>query len=91
MEDNNSRRPHTLFLENRNKLTLSGVTDVGKFNEETMQVQTEHGELTVCGENLQVASLSLESGDVTVSGRIISLSYTEPLRKSGGLFSRIFN
>ena len=91
MEENSGFRPHTLLLENRNKLTVTGVTDVGKFNEESMQILADLGELTVYGEALQVASLRLESGEVTVGGKIVSVSYTEPVRKGSGLFARIFN
>ncbi len=91
MEENSGFRPHTLHLENRNKLTVTGVTDVGKFNEESMQILTDLGELTVYGEALQVASLSLESGEVTVGGKIVSVAYTEPVRKSSGLLARIFS
>lgn len=82
--------PHTLYIDNRNKLVLTGVTDVGSFNEENLQIITSLGEITVCGEELQVTKLSLESGEMTVDGRIISVSYSDAPKKGSGFFGRVF-
>lgn len=90
MEETIISIPHTLYIDNRNKLTLTGVTDVGSFNDETLQIATSLGELSVSGEDLQVSKLSLESGEMTVEGKIRALSYSENNRKSGsGFFSRV--
>ncbi|MCH5198247.1 MAG: sporulation protein YabP [Oscillospiraceae bacterium] len=82
--------PHTLYIDNRNKLVLTGVTDVGSFNEENLQIITSLGEISVGGENLQVTKLSLESGEMTVEGRIISVAYSDSLKKGSGFFGRVF-
>ena len=49
--------PHNCILEDRKKLSVSGVKDVGSFDEETIIAQTEYGELTVKGEKLHMQSL----------------------------------
>ena len=82
--------PHTLYIDNRNKLVLTGVTDVGSFNEESLQIVTSLGEITVTGEELQVTKLSLESGEMTVEGRIISVSYADGIKKGSGFFGKVF-
>ena len=55
--------PHQLILEDRRALTLSGVSDVDSFDEMTVIVYTDLGELTIKGENLHINRLNLESGD----------------------------
>ena len=90
MDENTVGKRHTLQIENRNKITLSGITDVGSFNEETVQLESDLGGLEIRGENLQVTKLSLEEGDVSVEGKISSVAYTEPAVKSTGFFARVF-
>ena len=81
--------PHNLTLEERNKLTVSGVTDIGGYDEQTIVAQTEKGELTVKGENLHIIRMSVEMGELQVDGNIISQQYSE-IQPSGGFFSRLF-
>ena len=41
--------PHTLVIEDRKRLSVSGVTDVESFDEETVALATELGELIIHG------------------------------------------
>ena len=66
---------HTLMLDNRRKLVLTGAVEVNGFNEETVSVKTTAGTLIVKGSGLHVDKLNLETGDVTVSGTVYSLQY----------------
>ena len=84
-------RHHNLILEDRKSLSLSGVTDVDCFDERLIRLYTELGELTIKGRNLHVDGVSLESGDMKISGDIWSLIYgdrdkTGPLSAFGKLF-----
>ncbi|MBR3868515.1 MAG: sporulation protein YabP [Clostridia bacterium] len=81
--------PHNLTLEDRRKLVVSGVTDIGGYDEQTIVTQTERGELTVKGEGLHIIRMSVELGELAVEGNIISLQYSE-IQQSGGFFSRLF-
>ena len=85
-----SNLPHELRLENREKLTVSDVQEVESFDENTVALLTSRGLLIIRGENLQLKSLSIDGGQVTVDGLIHSLDYEEP-RKVGGLFKRLFS
>lgn len=90
-EINNSVMSHTCILENRIKLTLSGVKDVGSFDEQNVIVETQLGRLTVRGENLRIGSLSTELGDTVIEGDIMSLIYSDTTRQAGsGFFSKVF-
>lgn len=82
--------PHNLVLEDRRMLTVSGVSDVDSFDEETVVVFTDLGELTIRGSNLHINRLSVEVGELTVEGSISALIYSDEAPKSGGFFSRVF-
>lgn len=82
-----------LILENRNKLSISGVNDVLSFDDQIVIVDTELGLLTVKGENLRINKLSVDTSEVIVEGEISSLSYSDKEHehaKNGGFISKIF-
>ena len=81
-----------LFLENRNKLNVSGVKDVLSFDDELVAIETELGLLTVKGENLKINKLSIDTGDVIVEGEINNMGYTEHSKREQekGILSKIF-
>lgn len=66
-----------IVLENREKLTISGVLDVLSFDDQIVILETELGLLTVKGENIRISKLSLDTTEVIVEGTIFSLSYSE--------------
>ena len=82
--------PHHLTLDGREKLTLSGVEHVERFDENEIVLHTSMGELTVTGENLHIDRLSLDGGEMAVSGTVTSLIYEEPDPQGRGFFSRLF-
>jgi sporulation protein YabP len=81
-----------LILENREKLSISGVLDVLSFDDQVVMVETELGLLTVKGENLHINKLNIDTSEVIVEGKISYLSYSENIQEksSGGLLSKIF-
>ena len=84
------KRPNNIIMENRKNLMISGVTDVGSFDEQTAIIFTELGELTVKGVSLHMDRLNLEIGEVGISGKIHGLIYTDERLKNGGFLSKIF-
>lgn len=91
MDEKTENLPHSVLIENRERITLSGVTDVGAFDENTLTVFTSYGEITVKGENLQVTSLSLDTGEVSADGTVSSLVYSAFQKKQGGFFARLLS
>lgn len=81
------RMPHRLSLNERNCLTMTGVTHVAGFDDETVILETSHGTLTVRGENLKLRTLSPEGGQVTVEGTVCALFYEAPAK--GGFWRRL--
>ena len=88
----NSNIVQNLILENRGKLSVSGVNDVLSFDDQVVMVDTELGLLTVKGENLRINKLSLDTSEVIIEGEITSLTYSQKKKKknSGTLLSKIF-
>ncbi len=83
MNDVNKKLPiHNIILEGRKKLSVSGVTDVDKFDESTVLLYTSMGEMTVKGTDLHVNGLSVESGEMSIEGEIKSIFYGDPERKA---------
>lgn len=70
--------PHKLTLEERSRLTLTGVTEVDRFEDTAVVLQTSLGTLIVQGRELKLKTLSLEGGQVEVRGRVTALAYQEP-------------
>ena len=81
-----------VILENREKLTISGVLDVLSFDDQIVIVETELGLLTVKGENLRINKLSLDTSEVTIDGTIYQLAYSEKdsMEKGRGFLGKIF-
>ena len=68
-----------IVLENREKLSISGVLDVLSFDDQIVIVETELGLLTIKGENLKINKLS-------------NLGYSEKddEKKGGSFLNKIF-
>lgn len=81
---------HSLSLDGRRKLLVSGVTDVDSFNEQEVIMGTTMGTLRVHGEDLHMEKLSVDSGDVVVTGEIAALEYEDMPVKGEGFFARLF-
>ena len=81
--------PHGLTLNERSKLTMTGVTEVVSFDENSVVLHTALGTLTIHGKDLQLKTLSLDGGQVAVSGTVSALVYEDP-RPAGGWLRRLF-
>ncbi|SEL15997.1 sporulation protein YabP [Ruminococcus albus] len=66
---------HNAILEDRSKLMLTGVNDVERFDENTVVLYTQLGELTVKGEKLHISELSVENGELNIDGEISAMVY----------------
>ncbi len=80
---------HNIIMEGRKSLNISGVLDCKSFEDNLVVLQTELGELTLKGEELQMESFSVETGDFKMQGTIFALGYTNE-NKPKSLIGRIF-
>lgn len=90
MAEQNFQLPHKLTLDERQRLTMTGVTEVVSFDDTAVVLNTVLGTLEVQGQQLKLKTLSLDGGQVAVDGRISALYYEEPRERRSfrDLFSR---
>ncbi len=81
--------PQNLILEDRGRLTVTGVLRMCSCEETEASMETARGILHLSGKDLSVGSLSLESGEVRLSGQIDAISYTETNASAGGFWKRL--
>jgi len=84
--------PHNMILENKEKLSVSGVIDVDTFNESKIVLFITDDTMIVDGDNLHINKLDVSSGELIIEGEIYSLTYTGTPRggkSSKGFFGKI--
>lgn len=86
MGDNHMQLPHRLTLNERQHLSMTGVTEVVSFDEATVVLHTDLGTLVIQGQDLQLKTLSPDGGQVIVEGTVSALHYQES--RSGGSWLR---
>ena len=90
MGEDRLQLPHKLTLNERKVLTMTGVTDVVSFDEGEVVAETVLGLLLTTGEELHVERLSLDLGELVLTGRIVSLEYVGDRQQKGSLWSKLF-
>ena len=88
-EEKKQKLPHSVILENRKAFTATGVSNVDSCDEQTIVAYTDLGELVVKGSGLHINRLNIETGELTLTGEVDSLTYTQG-RQNGGMLSRLF-
>lgn len=82
-------KPCGITVDNRERAVLTGVTDVERFDENEVVLETHCGRLTLTGSQLHVASLQLEEGRLLVDGTIDGVVYAgAPGARKGGFLRR---
>ncbi len=82
-------KKHQLTLDARERLVATGIRQVDSFGPELITAQTDLGQLNIKGEQLHIESLSAETGDLLVTGKVGALSYTRSA-PSSSFFGRLF-
>lgn len=82
----------SLKLDNRKRLSLSGVVEVISFNDENIILNTNLGTLTIKGEALKMNKLDVQNGEVMITGIVNSCIYTtnEIKKDKDSIISRLF-
>ena len=76
-----------LNLQNRNKLTLTGVTKVISVKDDLAQLETNMGLLQAYGKEIQLVRLELDKGEIELSGNFVSFKFGE---KNSSILKRLF-
>ena len=83
-----TEKAYGLTVDRRERATVTGVTEVVRFDENEVVIHTHGGRLTLIGTGLHVASLQLEEGRLLVDGAIDGAVYDGGAVKRRGGFLR---
>lgn len=82
--------PHNVILEDRKRMSISGVTEIDSFDEQTVILFCGGGQLAIRGDGLHINRIDVDSGELSLEGeRIDSLAYAEN-RAAHGFLGKLF-
>jgi len=92
VEKKRSPSRHSITIDKRESVSVSGVTDVISFDEESVIGETELGVIIIRGVNLHVNRINLETGELSVTGEVDAIQYENPGKagKSKSIMGRLF-
>lgn len=82
--------PHNVVLNDRKKLSLTGIEEVIGCDEEVLTVKTSMGELTVTGSRLHIGSFNRATGELNIDGSIREILYADSTPENKGFLKRLF-
>ncbi len=91
--DNFSTLNHTVTINERKNLIISGVKKIDSFDNEEFLMETNMGYVVIKGKELEIVKLDTFQGNVSIKGRINSLNYMDnpnKKEKEDSIFSKLF-
>ena len=77
MAQQNRAQKHCVTIDDREKLTATGVERVDFFSAEMISAHTAQGKMHIKGEGLYIENLNADTGELLVKGRVLAMTYTE--------------
>ena len=84
---------HVVNINQRRNVTIKGVKKIDNFSDIEFLLETNMGYILIKGNNLEITKLDTFEGDVSIKGKIDSLTYLESSNKrdkSESLLSKLF-
>lgn len=78
-----------LVLEDRERLTIGLVENVESFTEEEIVLKTACGGLAIQGHNLKLEDLSIENGNILLTGKVDKMEFHQ-IREKHSFFKDLF-
>ena len=63
--------PHSVVIEDRKRLTATGILSIVSYDSFTATLETPGGTLAIGGEGLTVSEISVQTGEVKINGHDI--------------------
>ncbi|MBQ6864296.1 MAG: YabP/YqfC family sporulation protein [Clostridia bacterium] len=89
-EDLKRLAPHGIRLDDKKHLTVTGVRQIGDFNEQTVVLFIADGRLKVSGENLSLDKLDPDMGEAQISGNVTALQYSDNQPRAKSIAAKLF-
>lgn len=80
-KDSISNYNHSVTLNERKNIMISGVKKIDSFDNEEFLLETNMGYMVIKGESLEIIKLDTYQGNVSIKGKINSLVYMESANK----------
>ncbi len=91
MSEEKSLSHQNVFIYDRKKLSITGVSAVDSFDETNLCATMCDGEaIVVEGSGISVTDVNLENGSVEAEGNFTGVFYMTQQKSTSGLFSRLF-
>ena len=84
---NDLYKKQEITLRDRTMLKITGIGEVSSFAEVGIVLASVNGDISVDGSDLKIVSLSSETGEIEISGRVNGVFYIEE-RPKKKLFGR---
>ncbi len=84
---------HIVNIVKRNNINITGVKKIENFNDNEFMLETIMGFMNIKGSELEIVKLDTYQGDVSIKGKIDSLTYTDAINKKNkdeSIFSKLF-
>ncbi len=84
---------HSITLNERKNIIITGVKKIDSFDDEEFLMETSMGYVTIKGEGLEIIKLDTYQGNVSINGKVNSLTYMEGLNKKEkdeSVFGKLF-
>ena len=85
----NKNLAHKIELDHLHGASMTGIYSVPTFTDKNIVIKLKDETLVITGQELEIKSLDIESGKLTIGGKVFSIKYSaaqEPI----SFFKRIF-
>ncbi|MDR0930965.1 MAG: sporulation protein YabP [Clostridiales bacterium] len=79
-----------VIIENRARASVSGVTDVISFDDESVILETTLGPLVLHGRDFKINKLNVDIGELEIDGQIDDFAYQVAEKEKPSLLNRLF-
>ena len=86
----NSLMSHTVSIDDRKTVNITGVNEVIGFDDVTINLKSNMGKISIKGEKLHISSFDEDVGILNINGLIHGIVYIADSDSSGGFFSKLF-
>lgn len=82
---------HKVSMEDRSRMSLTGIDKVISFEPEQVILISRHGRMKIAGKELHVVNLDIDKGIVDLQGQIDAVNYSDRRdTRDGSLLKRMF-
>lgn len=85
-----SLNSHSVIIQGRSRLSLTGVTDVINYDDREIVAATTQGRIKLGGHEFKIERLSIDEGELVIVGSIDTLAYSQGSASRGSALKKLF-